>query len=185
MVLKPKGSNIEHILISSFVIGYIYCNIAKLIPISLSYELDSVMLVISALLLGYLLAMAVRSKKIFFKMLDILHIHETGNAYYWDDIIDDVYPTRIRVTFDNYIYEGMIQYYESRSNSPHIVLSSYKIMKSNNVTISDFSENNSKIIILDTSRASHVEISYMNESHMRDDLKCLCSCNKDEYFKKQ
>lgn len=118
-------------------------------------------------------------------MLDILHIHETGNAYYWDDIIDDVYPTRIRVTFDNYIYEGMIQYYESRSNSPHIVLSSYKIMKSNNVTISDFSENNSKIIILDTSRASHVEISYMNESHMRDDLKCLCSCNKDEYFKKQ
>lgn len=141
------------------------------------------MLVISALILGYLLAMIVRNKKIFFKILDFLHIHETGNSYYWDDITDDVYPARIRVTFEDYIYEGMIQYYESCSNSPHIVLASYKIIGSNNLPISDLSDDSSRIIVLDTSKALHVEISYMNESHMRNDLKSLCSCNKNEYFK--
>ena len=112
---------------SSLVIGFIYCKIAAMIPITISYNVDNVCIVISALLFGYVFGRIIKNKKII-EILDFLQIRDTGNKYYWDDILDNQYPMKIKISYDDFIYEGMLHNYESYSNEPHIVLASYMIM---------------------------------------------------------
>ena len=73
MALKQNSSDVEHILTASLVVGYIINKIANLIPFSISYEIDIIGIVLSALILAYGLAMISRSGKIM-KILDFLKI---------------------------------------------------------------------------------------------------------------
>lgn len=182
VALKQNTSDVEHILTSSLVIGYIYCNIAYLIPISISYEIDTICIVFSALILGYMFAMILRSKKII-DILDFLKIRDTGNLYYWDDIMDNDYPMKVRVLFENTEYEGMLHNFESFSNTPHIVLASYIVKSLDGKIINDFSEDATKAIILNTLNAVNVEVFYYEDSDVCKDLKKLCDANKE--FEKQ
>lgn len=177
MALKQNISDIEHILTASLVIGYIYCNIAYLIPISISYEIDTICIVFSSLIFGYICAMMLRSKKII-DILDFLKIRDTGNVYYWDDIMDNDYPMKVRVSFENTIYEGMLHNYESYSNEPHIIITSYIIKDVDNKIINDFSDDNTRVIILNTSNATNVELLYYKDSKICKDLQDLCDFNK-------
>ena len=82
------------------------------------------------------------------KVFDFLKIRDTGNLYYWDDLMDNDYPMKARILFENNIYEGMIHNYESYSNEPCITLASYVIKNLNDKVISDFSSDNTRVIIL-------------------------------------
>ena len=79
--LKQNSNDIEHILTGSLVVGFIYCQIANMLPITLSVEIDNVLIVISALCVGYLFAILFRQKKIVYYFLDKLKIRDTGNIY--------------------------------------------------------------------------------------------------------
>ena len=83
VALKKNSNDIEHVLTLSLVIGYIYCKIASLIPIHISDEIDTLGIVISALIWGYLFARFVKNRYVI-QILDFLKIRDTGNLYYWD-----------------------------------------------------------------------------------------------------
>lgn len=184
VALKQNSVDIEHTLTSSLVIGYIYFKIANLIPISFSYEIDILCIIASALVLGYVFAKLLRSA-VTVKVLDFLKIRDTGNLYYWDDIMDNKYPMKIRVICEKEIYEGMLHNYESYSNDPHIILSSYVIMDKDENVKKDFTDNDSRTIVLNTAEAIAVEIMYAQNSEMCEDLKSLCNSNKKIFLKKQ
>lgn len=184
VALKQNSVDIEHTLTSSLVIGYIYFKIANLIPISFSYEIDILCIIASALVLGYVFAKLLNSA-ITAKVLDFLKIRDTGNLYYWDDIMDNEYPMKIRVICENEIYEGMLHNYESYSNDPHIILSSYVIMDKDENVKKDFTDNDSRTIVLNTAEAIAVEIMYAQNSEMCEDLESLCNSNKKLFLKKQ
>lgn len=184
VALKQNSVDIEHTLTSSLVIGYIYFKIANLIPISFSYEIDILCIIASALVLGYVFAKLLRSA-VTAKVLDFFKIRDTGNLYYWDDIMDNKYPMKIRVICENEIYEGMLHNYESYSNDPHIILSSYVIMDKDENVKKDFTDNDSRIIVLNTTEVIAVEIMYAQNSEMCEDLKNLCNSNKKIFLKKQ
>ena len=175
--LKRNSTDVEHVLTSSLVIGYIYCNIAYLIPLSISYEADIFCIIFSALLLGYIFAKILQNKRII-KVFDFLKIRDTGNLYYWDDLMDNEYPMKVRILFENSIYEGMLHNYESYSNEPCITLASYVIKTLNNEVISDFSSDNTRVIILNNSKAISVEIIYCENGEICKDLLDLCNFNK-------
>lgn len=143
-----------------------------MIPIHISYNIDTIFIILFSVVLGYLFARMFKNIYII-KILDILKIRDTGNKYYWDDLLDENYPMEAKITIDNIIYEGMIHNYESYSNDPHIVLSSY-VIKNEYKILEDYTFDNTKIIILDTSKASNVEISYDKNSAICNDLKNLC-----------
>lgn len=180
VALKQNTTNVEHILTSSIVIGYIYCKLASFIPISISYEVDTICIIVSALVTGYLIAKALTCKYII-NILDFLRIRDTGNLYFWDDIMDDKYPMKLCIEYNDITYEGMLHNYESYSNDPHIVLCSYVAKDQNNHIIEDFSNDNTKIIILDTAKATKLNVIYYQDSDECIDLQKLCDFNTKNF----
>ena len=86
-IKQIDDKNTEHILMSSLVIGYIYCELINLIPIYACQEIYILGMIICAVLLGYLLGKLIQNKYIV-SILDFLKIRETGNDYYWNDLLD-------------------------------------------------------------------------------------------------
>ena len=173
VALKQNTTDVEHILISTLVVGYIYCHIAYIIPFSISYQIDIALIIMSALIMGYTSAKLSKSKCMI-HILDRLKIRDTGNIYLWDDIMDDDYPMKAIISYDDIVYEGIIHNYESYSNAPHVALGSYVVKDNNGVIKNDYSEDNTRITILDTSKANNVEILYCKDSNECDDLQNLC-----------
>lgn len=180
--LKKDSDNIEHILTSSLVVGFIYYEIVRMIPFTISQAMDNLLIGLSALFCGYLLALLSRQKKMVYWIFDRLHIHDTNNAYVWDDVMDVKYAMKVRVVYDGEIYEGMLHNYESYSNCPHIVLAAYTMKSLPNQKVYDYSQDNTRIVILNTDTARSVEIIYHSASDECKDLKSLCDAN--QLFKK-
>ena len=172
----------EHTLTASLVVGYVYFMIARMIPISISYEIDILCMIVFAIIFGYVLGRFLRSK-LANDILVFLKIRETGNLYYWDDIMDNKYPMKIRITYEDVIYEGMSRFYESYSNEPHVVLGSYISMDVDGAIKENHTDDNNRTIVLNTSNAKAVEIIYAKDSDMCDDIKNLYNSNKELFIK--
>ena len=175
-IKQIDDKNTEHILMSSLVIGYIYCELINLIPIYTCQEIYILGMIICSVLLGYLLGKLIQNKYIV-SILDFLKIRETGNDYYWNDLLDKSKSMKTKIIINNKIYEGMIHYIESKSNSPNIILSSYIVKNLNNVVIEDKRRDNNKVIILNTLKADSVEVIYDSDSYMCKDIQELCDVN--------
>lgn len=176
VALKQNTEDVEHILTASLVVGFIYCKIASLIPIHISDKIDTICIVVSALILAYIFARIFRCKYLIY-VLDFLKIRDTGNVYYWDDLMDNDYPMKVKVSYNENVYEGMLHNYESYSDEPHIVLTSYIVKDKSDNVLNDFRDDNTKIIILDTSKAEKVEVIYAKNSTICKDLRELCNSN--------
>lgn len=161
----------------SLVIGYVYCSIAHLIPCSISYEIDTIFIIISAIITAYFLG-RLSTSGFMISLFDILSIRDTGNVYMWDDLMDITYPMKTLIEYDNAKYTGIIHNIESYTNSPHIVLGAYQKLDLDNNIILDSSNNKTQIIILNLSDAKQVEIFYNKKSKKCYDIKNLC-----EYWK--
>ena len=166
------------------VVGFVYCKIASLIPVHISNKIDAICIVLSALIFSYLLARIIRSKYII-PILDFLKIRDTGNVYFWDDLMDNDYPMKIKVSYNENSYEGMLHNFESYANEPHIILSSYVIKDKSDKVLDDFTNDKTQIIVLDTSKANKVEIIYASDSEKCKDLESLCDSNVKLFKKKR
>ena len=180
VALKQNSKDIEHILTASLVIGFVYYKIANIIPFHISNNVDNILIIISALITSYLFARILRSKYLI-PFLDFLKIRDTGNVYYWDDLMDNNYPMKIRIDYDRFVYEGMLHNFESYSNEPHLVLASYIIKDEHGNILGDYTNDNTRTIVLDISKSNKVEIIYVSNSEVCNDLKCLCDANNILY----
>lgn len=176
--LKQNTKNIENLLTGSLVIGYVYNIVANLIPFSCTKETDNILIIISAVVSAYCIGRFSRTEYAL-KILNFLKIRDTGNLYFWDDLMDNDYPMKAVIIYDDYVYEGMVHLYESYSNNPHIVLAAYQIKNSDGTLKKDYSDDMTKIIILDISYAKNVTIIYYANSPLCIDLKNLCDFNKE------
>lgn len=173
IALMQNSTDIKHILSSSLVIGYIYCNIAYCIPISINYYIDHILIILSSIVVSFYLGRFIASKK-YMKLFDIIGIRNSFNTYMWDDLMDQSEPMKIIITYDTIQYEGMVHNFESYSNSPHITLASYITRDKNNIIIKDYTDDNTKIIVLDSSTAKSVEIIYSKNSSECQMIEELC-----------
>lgn len=177
VALKQNSMDIEHILTASVVVGYVYCQIAYFIPISFNDYVDNALIILSSIIIAYLIARAVISKRTI-RILDFLHILDTGNRYMWDDLMDEEYPIKISIDCNDIRYEGIAHNIESYTSSPHIALGSYAIYNKNGTKISDYLMDNKRVIVIDTSTAQKVEIIYDAKSTECKDLQSLCDYHK-------
>lgn len=88
---------------------------------------------------------------------------------------------KVKVLCDDVCYEGMLHNFESYSNEPHIVLASYVVKDKSNKVLHNFVNDNTKIIVLDTSKVAKLEIIYAKDSNMCKDLKDMCDSNNELY----
>lgn len=176
VALKQNNYSIEHILTLSLVLGYIIWNILHLIPISISFAIDTLGMIVTAIVLGYIFARALRTKK-FIYLLDLLKIHDTPNVYYWDSIMDDDFPMKVIIGYEKCTYEGIIHNYESYSNSPHMVLAAYVLKNEKGDIKEDNSKKDNIIIVLDTASAKYVKVIYDTKSEECTDIQNLVEYN--------
>lgn len=173
VTLKENSENIEHILTGSLVIGFICYKIASLIPYSCGKILDCIIITFSSILVAYWIGLFLNSRFLL-KIYDVLKIRESGKKYLWDDIMDKDLSMKTNVYYDKLKYSGYLYNYESYSNSPHIVLASYIVFYENSIK-EDNSQDNTKIIILNTERADKVEIIYDKDSNICEDIGLFCN----------
>ncbi len=170
VALKQNSDNIEHILTGSFVIGYVYYNICAILPFSINPILDDIGILLSGIIIAYLFGKCVTGTKII-PILDKLKIRDTFNKYLWDDLLDQTYSMKAIVNIDNCFYSGYIHYTESYTNTPHIALCLYTCKDNQGNIISDCSDDYTKVIVLDTSKAKSVEILYDVNSPIVKDIR--------------
>ena len=183
VALRQNSMDIDHILTASLVVGFIYCNVAYMIPFSISYEIDHIGIIVSSLFFGYFAGRLARSK-VWLRILDFFKIYDSFNMYYWDDLMPEDSTMKVYVHMNEKIYEGMVHTYESYSNSPHIVLASFIVKDNNNNVLEDFSDDCTKVIILDASQAESVYVEYSEKSKECADIRRLCESHKKRKEKK-
>lgn len=169
VVLKKNSNNAEHIVIKSLIIGYAYCNFAYIIPISFNKYVDNVLILITAIIMSYILARLYRSE-LKGKLFDFLKIPDTGNEYMWDDLLDDKYPMRIRIKYDDYTYEGFLHAIQSYSYSPQVAIALYTVVNKNGKVIKNYSDDETFVMVFDLSKADVIELIYQKESRISRDI---------------
>lgn len=177
IALMQNSTDIKHILSSALVIGYVYCNIAYCIPISINYYVDQVLIILSSVVVSFFLGRFVAGRK-YMKLFNKLRIRNSFNTYMWDDLMDQTEPMKITITYDTSQYEGMLYYFESYSNSPHITLASYIVRDFNKLTTKDYTDDHTKVVILDSSTAKCIEIIYGKNSTECQTIKDFCDYHK-------
>ena len=168
VALKQKSTDVEHALTASLVVGFVYYKVANLIPFSINEHVDNLGIILSSIIVAYILGRITLSP-LTLKLFDFLKIRNTVNSYLWDDLMDIEYPIEAIITFEKESYRGYVHLFENYNNSPKVVLALYCVYDNNGETIEDFSEDATRVIILDTSAAKHVQIIYDK----------ACNCSKD------
>lgn len=158
-----EAKDAEHKLMASLVVGYIICNVAYMIPFSISEVVDNVGITISSIIVGYF-AGKISNSKFLLTAMEKLKIRRTTNSYLWNDLMDKDFPMKAKIKIDNIIYCGKVHLIEEFSNHPLIVLADYSV---NGV----LDENNNKVIVLDTAKASEIIIEYDELSEMKEFIK--------------
>ena len=100
-----------------------------------------------------------------------LKLYDTGNTYMWDDLMDKEYAIKVMVEYDDRIYNGFLNSYESYSNSPHLALCLYTVSDLPGKIVEDHTDDVRQVIVLDSSTAKNVVIRYDKESKVCDDIK--------------
>lgn len=169
-------------LFSSFIIGYLYNLFIKIIPISISLEIDRCGIVISSIIISYIISM-MYSNGIFNRLLEKLSIRRTSNEIIWTDLLDKEYAMQITIVMNNQKYIGYMGITEEYNQKPMMSLYCYKIVSTEtNEIISDNSKQPNKIIVLDTSKAESIEITYCKHSIMYNAYKeFLKNSDKDDF----
>lgn len=107
-----------------------------------------------------------------------LCIRNSFNTYIWDDLMDQSEPMKIIITYDTSQYEGMLYNFESYSNSPHITLASYIVRDFNKLTTKNYTDDHTKVVILDSSTTKCIEIIYSKNNIECQTIKNFCDYRK-------
>lgn len=170
----------EHILIISIVVGFIIDHIMKLIPINISPEIDTIGVVATSLIIGFLCAKIYQSN-IFNKFLfNVCKINATTDSYIWDTIIKNDYPVLIKIiTQDNLQIIGFPDLVEEYTDDPHITIANYKIYNEVDNCLKESKE--SETLFFDLKNAKYYEFKFHKNDPKRNELIELMSNDWSDY----
>lgn len=180
VTLHENSDNIEHVLAGSLVIGYICYQLASLIPFSYGTIIDFLGISACSVFVAYIIGLILNTR-LYIKICDILKIRESGKKYLWSDILDHSYPMKVSLYYGNIKYNGYLFNCESYSNTPNVVLVSYKMISVKQGDIlEDHSQDKKNIIILNTNKADKVEIIYDGNSKIYNEIQSFCNIINNE-----
>lgn len=180
VTLHENSDNIEHVLAGSLVIGYICYQLASLIPCSYGTIIDFLGISACSVFVAYIIGLILNTR-LYIKICDILKIRESGKKYLWSDILDHSYPMKVSLYYGNIKYNGYLFNCESYSNTPNVVLVSYKMISVKQGDIlEDHSQDKKNIIILNTNKADKVEIIYDGNSKICNEIQSFCNIINNE-----
>ena len=177
--MKKDHQDTQHIFMGSLVVGFVYCNIASIIPFSVSEYVDVVLMVLASLLLGYVFGRFSVSSY-YPKVISLFKIRNLGNMGMWSYLTDQDYPMKSVIEINELVYSGMIHNIEEKSNPIYITLASYIIQRKDGYILEDHLNDSTSVIVLDASKATCIRIIYNKGSNKCIDLSDLCNANTED-----
>lgn len=170
VALKESKEDINHILLSSLIIGFIIVKTMNMIPVTISYSVDCIGIVITGIVIGYVFGRVYYNKK-FYRILELLKIRSTPNKYIWTDLMDHDYPTYAVIEMKNGIsYYGYIYLIEGYVSKPQLTLVSHKKIYPDG-TIEKREKEDNTVIIIDSGNAETIILYYDDESNYKSRIK--------------
>lgn len=166
MCTIKNSEGYEHIVWESLLVGFVLKHCYMLIPFSVNYVVDIIGMIITTVFLAGIMSKLYSSRKVD-NVLRYIGVHRTRNKYIWKDIEDPDYIMVADVINPDTkeAYHGVVIYYEEFERYPQIVLNHYQYWENwhDNLTM-DFSNDPSKVVLVDTTRFSRITISYDSKS---------------------
>lgn len=179
--LSKSSKDIEYIMISSIVVGFIvslsfeYTDSIPYINQIKNENIRNIFVVGIIIVTIYILGRFINSE-LFIELSQKVGILNTPNDIIWNDLIDNKYPNKIIIHASDIIIEGYITDVEPYARLPQVSIASYLIKRDN--IIDDNSSCTDKILVYDLSNADYVEIKYYSQSKKCIRIKDACENNK-------
>ena len=155
--LKRNTKNIQHLLLSSFAIGFIIVKLMKLIPININSYIDSIGICVTSIICAYVSGLLLTSNKIE-GILDKLKIRQSVHPNTWAELMDTQKQMKVKLVLkDNTTYYGYV-YHIGEENPAMIALAAYRINEQ------EYNLDDNKIILVSTSDLEYAEIIYHPDS---------------------
>ncbi len=166
MCTIKNSDEYEHIIWESLLVGFVLKHCYMLIPFSVNYIVDIVGMIILTIFLSAGISKIYSNRKID-EVLQKIGIHRTRNKYLWKDIEDSDYRMVVDAMNPDTqeLYHGVVIYYEEFMKHPQLVLNHYKYWENfHKEAIMDYTNDPSKVVIVDTNQFSRITISYDSNS---------------------
>lgn len=167
ILFKEKSNNEDNhsnlIILKSIALSYFlklfYDKIITLFfpKYSIKYFLYMVISVIVSSILAYLLAIFLQSK-ILKKILRKIRIRRPINSNIWLDVVSDGCWLRVFLKDEQKSYLGICILHESHKNEPIVVLTKYQILNEYEEVVCDYSNDNTRKIVLNLKDFERVEV---------------------------
>ena len=157
--LKKNQKDIKNLLLSAFSVGFLLVKIYEIIPININKTVDTIGMCLTSIVIAYLLGRFFIGEK-FDKMLETLKICQSKNVNIWANLNDFDCSFKIKIVMnDDTIYKGYV--YEIGDETPvMIAIVAYEIKKGNNTIVNGVTNENNKIMIVNTNDMKYAEIGY-------------------------
>jgi hypothetical protein len=174
---KPLENKVATIF-SSFVIGYLYYYLIQTIPITFNYFV----IALSSIIFSYLVARLIDTRVVN-KIIEILKIRRTSNPIIWTDLIDMKNTMKLEIKMsDGYKYIGYMGVTEEYNQTPMVSLYGYKVFNIQNEIIADYSKIPNRLIVLNTAKATSIEVIYGKNTIKGKEYKEFLENIKDEDY---
>ena len=159
-----QDDGIEATLTGSLVVGFVLKCVFEIIPSIHNVWLDNIIMILGAIVLGYLTGVIINSK-LFGAISRFFKIKQTPNSSIWRDIED---PDKgIIVRLENYetktVFDGLYVLGEAYKRLPIIQLSGYRKTVDNEIEV-DYKDEPQRTIVLDTSKFDEISVFYDTNS---------------------
>lgn len=161
---NDENSQVNFILLKSISISYIFKLFFDKIITSTclsKYSIDNflyaIILVMTSSLVSYTAALIFRTIS-FNKFLLKIGIHRTVNSDIWIDIISNGCWLRVFSKNEQKSYLGQCRFHESHKSEPIVVLTNYQILNEYAEAICDYSNDDTRKIVLNLKDFERVEV---------------------------
>lgn len=198
ITFKSKKYEIKHYFIScitvSFIIKIIFDWILNLWSTHTTVKIATDTVEYYLLSFGFTVIVAyiggiLFSSKCFNRLLLNFGIKRTVNENIWEDVIQNDTWLYIHMKNEDYGYLGLHRYSEENCSNPKIVLGFYQLIeKSTGKVVTDCSDDDNKLIMIDTKNVDTIEIIYQNSMVNKNKtifkIKNLCTLKKSKHTPK-
>ena len=162
-IIESSNRSASDSIIHYLIIGFAIKSIFGLIPYTINYVVDNIIICICSIIIAYFAARFVSSNWLA-KWLYKHDILQVPDKYIWESIEDDQYSTFIKATNDKgYTIQGLLVRTETFERFPIIQVAYYKLSR-DGVVIYDHTKEPEWTMLLDTSKYDMIQYIYNKDS---------------------
>lgn len=160
---REELTEVNPIIVESIITGFVIKKVFELLPFTSHIYIVDVLCIFIATIIGSYFLGKLWLSEIFFKIKKFLKINRTERKYIWYDLRDTIAVYIDATNPDTKVrYFGKLKLIEESQRQPLILLKGY-VKYIGDKEIVDYLDDNTRTVLLDTSKYTEIEITYQRE----------------------